>query len=135
MTILNNFIILKPYDKFLVLKTYLYSCFIRLMLWVLPFSRVTIISKEMGKWKISNSENNIKKIIWSINVTDPYVIKSTCLSRAITAQILLSQNEYTSKIKIGVNKKDEFQAHAWVEVDGDVIIGKSEKKYVTIVDL
>jgi hypothetical protein len=89
----------------------------------------------MGQKKKISSPVNIKKIIWAINCTDIFVLKSTCLTKAITAQILLNQNDHASIVKIGVSKKAKFEAHAWVEVDGQVVLGNSKKQFVSIVDL
>lgn len=104
-------------------------------MWCLPFSYVRKIADRMGRNKVKILQRDINNIIWAINVVDNYVIKSTCLTKAITAQILLRQHNYVAKIKIGVIKDETFEAHAWVEVDGQVIIGISEKKYVSLIDL
>ena len=42
-----------------------------------------------------------------------------------------------SQIKIGVGKdiNGEFEAHAWLEYAGKVVVGESEKEYVPLTDL
>ncbi|MCE7698044.1 MAG: lasso peptide biosynthesis B2 protein [Methanobacterium paludis] len=70
-----------------------------------------------------------------MNVAGEYVPRSTCLSKAMAAQILLSRHNYPSKLKIGVIKENEFEAHAWVEVDNEVVVGESKRDYVPILDL
>lgn len=135
MTVIQNFFDLDRLDKFLILKTFFYSYLVRLLVWGLPFSYVLKISASMGKIEVIIIPANIQKIIWAINCTDNLVLKSTCLTKAITAQILLSQHNYLSIVKIGVLKNTNFEAHAWVEVDGQIILGKSEKQFVSIVDL
>ena len=66
-----------------------------------------------------------------------YLPKVTCLTKALTAHYLLSKNGYSSLVKIGVGKDSEgqFEAHAWLEYDDYVIIGESEKDYISIFDL
>ena len=48
-----------------------------------------------------------------------------CLARALTAQVLLEQQGCWPVLHIGVAKseKGELQAHAWLEIDGQVVIG------------
>ena len=53
---------------------------------------------------------------------------------AITAQILLSRYNYLSKLKIGVMKGQEFEAHAWVEINDRIVLGESEEKYIPILE-
>jgi hypothetical protein len=136
MTLFRSFFDLKPVDRNLLLKTFFYSYYVRLIIWALSFSRVQKIAERMGKKDSSKSKINIKQIIWAVDAIDPYIVKSTCLTRAITAQILLGQQNFTSKLNIGVIKDNEnFEAHAWLEVDDDVILGYSERKYIKILDI
>jgi hypothetical protein len=48
-----------------------------------------------------------------------------CLARALTAQILLNRQGYLPKLCIGVSKgqNGKLQAHAWIECQGQVVIG------------
>ena len=32
-------------------------------------------------------------------------------------------------------KKSDFEAHAWLEINNEIILGKSEEKYVPILNL
>jgi hypothetical protein len=55
-------------------------------------------------------------------------VGSTCLTRAITGQHLLRKAGIESRLCIGVMRDDQkqFQAHAWLEKDGRVILGGSQ---------
>jgi len=76
----------------------------------------------------------IKDIIWSVIIVSSYVPRATCLTQAITAQILLSRHNQPSKLKIGVMKDEEFEAHAWLEIDDKIVLGESEKEYMQILE-
>ena len=134
MTVFGSFIALKSEDKLLVLKTFFLNYYIRLILWIFPFRRVHKIVQKKGKSK-KNNHLNISRLMWAVNITSNYVFKATCLTKALTAQILLEQHGYSSVLRIGVNKEGEFEAHAWVEYEGDVVMGDSEKEYVPLVDI
>ena len=110
--------------------------FIRISLTILSFSKVKKISKRFSRSN-NNQKNNlsIEDIIWSIHVVSTYVPRATCLTQAITAQILLYRHDHPSKLKIGVMKKDDFEAHAWLEINNEIILGESEEKYVPLLDL
>lgn len=133
MTVLN-FFKLPNRDKTLLLKTLFLMIKVRLMLWVLPFSS---IQKSVTDVKPTNKENiTLNNLIWAVNVSSHYVPRATCLTNALTGYSLLSQHGYTSLIKIGVGKsfEGEFEAHAWLEYKDKVVIGESEKEYVSLFD-
>ena len=48
-----------------------------------------------------------------------------CLARAMTTQALLLQHEYACELRIGVakGKAGQFEAHAWVENQGQILVG------------
>jgi hypothetical protein len=48
--------------------------------------------------------------------------------RALAAQIMLGHAGVASSLHIGVTKgeKGEFEAHAWLECQGKVVVGKGE---------
>jgi hypothetical protein len=102
------------------------------MLYLLPFSMVRKFSVKISR---PGGDCDMVDLVWAVNVAGEYVPWSTCLSRAMAAQILFSRHNYPSKLKIGVIKEDEFEAHAWVEVDDEVVVGESKRDYVPILDL
>jgi len=122
--------------KSLFIKSLTLMLFIRISLTMLPFSKIKKISKIFSRMN-NNKKNNlsIEDIIWSIHIVSNYVPRATCLTQAITAQILLYRHDHFSKLKIGVIKKDNFEAHAWLEINNKIILGESEEKYVPLLDL
>lgn len=68
-------------------------------------------------------------IVWAVVVASRYVPRSTCLTQALTAQVLLARRGVPASLHIGVAKEGaeaRFGAHAWVESEGKVLIGGSE---------
>jgi|SRR6516165_5123088 hypothetical protein len=53
---------------------------------------------------------------------------TTCLPRALATQVLLGRHGHGAELHIGVNRDSQgrFQAHAWVETGGRVVIGGSD---------
>ncbi|MBZ2166319.1 lasso peptide biosynthesis B2 protein [Methanobacterium sp. VT] len=109
--------------------------FIRLSLSLFSFSKVKKISKRISRPNHKQKDSiTIEDIIWSVRVVSPYVPKATCLTQAITGQIILSRYNHPSKLKIGVIKEEEFEAHAWLEIDDQIVLGESEKEYKPILE-
>jgi len=50
---------------------------------------------------------------------------TTCLTTALVAQALLQRHGYQAKLRIGVRRdlNGAFTAHAWLEREGEVIVG------------
>ncbi len=129
MTVLTNFLKLPGNDKGLLLNTLLLVLKVRMMLWVLPFSRIQRSFKEANPVK---SGVPVSRLAWSVNAVSQYVPRATCLTKALTGHELFSKHGYPSVVKIGVGKsaEGEFEAHAWLAYEGEVVIGESEKEYV-----
>lgn len=54
---------------------------------------------------------------------------STCLTRALTGHLLLGRSGYECQLRIGVARsvRGDFEAHAWLERYGQVILGGTEE--------
>ena len=135
MSNVYSFFKLSSARKSLLIKSLIMIIFIRVSLSLFSFSNVKNISKKFSKPN-KNQKNKIiiEEIVWSLRVASIYVPKATCLIQAITAQILLSRYNYLSKLKIGVIKGQEFEAHAWVEINDRIVLGESEEKYIPILE-
>ena len=50
---------------------------------------------------------------------------ATCLVQALALRMLLSRQGYDPHLRLGVAKDgdDRLEAHAWLEMDGQVLIG------------
>jgi hypothetical protein len=136
MNKINSFYKLSSEKKSLFIKSLILTIFIRLSLTLLSFSRVKKISKRISRPNNNQKETiTIKDIVWSVITVSGYVPRATCLTQAITAQILLSRHNQPSKLKIGVMKEGDFEAHAWLEIDDEIVLGQSEKGFVPILEL
>lgn len=119
-----------PYQKKKLLSQSLIAVIvIRLSLWIFPF-------KTLNQWLCSfaSTKSDGQKIEWddvgrvtsSIEACSRYVPYASCLTQALAARTLLALRGQNSELKIGVDrdKDGRFMAHAWVEIDGKIIIGK-----------
>lgn len=62
----------------------------------------------------------------AVCAASPYVPSATCLTQALTLRALLARAGIPSALAIGVARGDAsgIAAHAWLEVDGEVVIGE-----------
>ncbi len=70
-----------------------------------------------------------EQIVWSVEAASCRIpFAENCLVKALVAHILLKEAGYPATLHIGVAKKDaeSFQAHAWIESEGQVVIGAPE---------
>jgi len=76
-----------------------------------------------------------ERIIWAIEATGRRLGRvSTCLLRALVAELVLDPGGGTISLTIGVRRTaDTFEAHAWLARNGRVLIGAPADAYAPIV--
>jgi hypothetical protein len=119
-----------PYgEKKLIGQALFFVIFFRLALWLLSYGRTKHWMENDG-----NFDSNTQKIDWnfveniarSVRLCSRFVPFATCLTQALATKTLLRKYGQKSLLKIGVakNESERFEAHAWIEIDGQIIIGK-----------
>jgi hypothetical protein len=71
---------------------------------------------------------NVDEIVWAVKTVSRGAERWTsCLSQAVAVQALLAGQGHASRLHVGVLRGDhgEVEGHAWVELDGRVVIGGS----------
>ena len=103
---------------------------IRLSLWLFPFNFVRRKLEQLSAvWicKDKNSSISVGFIGWTIYIASRYTPGGAkCLVRALATQLLLNRYGYEHQLYIGVVKSsaDAIAAHAWIEYQGRVIVGR-----------
>jgi hypothetical protein len=80
----------------------------------------------------------IDHVVWAVRTAGRHLFPARpCLPQALAARFLLSRLGVATDLRIGVRKPetDVLQAHAWVEADGEVLIGGPDapSEYHTLV--
>ena len=138
MSIIIGFIKLPSREKKIAIESLLWIIWIRIMLWIFPFT--TVQSKVQEKVLKHNSAQKqvitMSRLRIMIVAASRYVPRATCLVQALAGYILFSKYGYNTSIKIGVlTENGEFEAHAWLEHDEKVVLGESEKNFATILGI
>ncbi len=126
----RKFLRLSRSDRQLLLGTFFLLGLVRLGLWLLPFQTLRQIlarisqANPVGEHKYCPPTTD--KIVWAVNLSSRYMPGGAkCLARALTTQVLMGRHGYSPQLLIGVAKGDggQLEAHAWVESQGQVVIG------------
>jgi hypothetical protein len=107
-----------------MLHTLLLVIAFRLGLWIVPYHVLQHIADRVAARRIAPADEP-QRISRNITAMSRYVPGASCLTQALTAQVLLQRDGFTPKMRIGVARGElgEFKAHAWIECDGKIIVG------------
>jgi hypothetical protein len=110
-------------ERLLLWRTLFVVCRIRMGLWVLPFrvmQRYAFKSREKYP-----SPYSVGQFVWAVRAVSNCVPGATCLTQALAAQMILTRAGYAPRVEIGVakNERNKFQAHAWLVLGEQVLVG------------
>jgi hypothetical protein len=126
---LLSFLRLPVDEKRLLIRAVLTVGAIRLALWFMPFRFVRqLLQRRINRPVRPDALDgaSIDRVAWAVMVSSRYLPAATCLTQSLATLLLLSQKGQKADLKIGVAKCSEgkLQAHAWVETEGRIVIGK-----------
>ena len=128
VTLLTKVLRLDPRDRQLLFGTVWLVAVVRIALWLLPFPVVhralAAASKRPRRYR--PPDEACGRVAWAVERACRCIPGATCLPQALTADYLLCRLGQRSQLKIGVAKDTagKFLAHAWVESDGRVVVGR-----------
>ena len=111
---------------------------VRAGLWILPFRLVVRAAGAPGPRNRRRPGLAAARIAWAVRLACRYVPRATCLVQALTGQAVLGWYGHASRVRIGVALQSrEFEAHAWLESQGQVLLGDSQEleRYRPIAEL
>jgi hypothetical protein len=127
---LLKFFRLRKECRMLLIRTFFCVMSIRLLLLFFPF---VTLQKEFTTVRPRPHPHTINgihpdEIAWAVKTASRYVFRATCLVQALATQVLLTRESISSVLYIGVLKTENssFEAHAWIESEGRIVIGGSE---------
>ena len=132
-----------PAERLLLIKALCVVACVRAGLSLLPFPRFqALFGRVRGAIPVRHDTAgplSIAQLVWAVRFASIYVPNATCLTQALAAQVLLERHGYPTRLLIGVAQDDKgkapFQAHAWLESNGTVVIGESAVNYVPLTTL
>jgi hypothetical protein len=125
---LHKFCRLPSQYRHLLVKSVLLLGVVRFGLWLLPFQTLRRLLAHTTRTHTAlhgGEHAAVQQVVWAVTVASQYVPAATCLTQALATQVLLNRRGHPASLRIGVARGEvgEFQAHAWVECQGQVVIG------------
>jgi hypothetical protein len=119
-----------PY-RHLFIQALVLLAIVRLALWLLPFRTLQRLAAGMVRANPTGQTGDqpfLPPVAWAVTVASRYVPAATCLTQALATQALLARRGHSTSLRLGVARSEagEFQAHAWVEWRGTIVIGGIE---------
>lgn len=132
MNLLHKFLVLPTTDKWLLIKAAALLEAIKLSMRLLPFQTLLRLSTRAASMAIRRSLHTDRassdRVAWAVEVASRHTPgHKTCLNQALATQVLLARRGYPAVLHVGAAKgtAGRFQAHAWVESEGKIVIGES----------
>lgn len=100
-------------------------CLMRVGLCLLPFRRVQGLVARPAPGPSAQGHGEARLVTWAVATAARHIPFATCLPQALAAQWLLARAGYRSELKLGIapGAGRPVDAHAWLELDGEVVIG------------
>lgn len=136
---MRRFLRLPAGERWLFLKASLLLWVVKLGLIVLPFESLRRYLDKLVRLPSGFSvsgQRSADRVVWAVELAGRLMPPaSTCLTQALSAQVLLLRRGYPALVHIGTVRGEggEFEAHAWVESGGEVVLGGHElERYTTL---
>ena len=141
MRLLRRFLALPPMERRLLVKATLLLAVVQLGLGRVPFTVLRRLAPRVtgtGRRPVVDRRKYADQVVWGVTAASHRVPgPTTCLSLALTVQVLLARGGYPSRLHVGVirGKQGEVDGHAWVECDGRILIGGSASEVAAFTPL
>ena len=112
-------------ERWLLARACVLVAVVRVCLWLLPFRSVQRLTDRLMRGACSRSLTSTERVAWAVRTSSRHIPRASCLTQAMAAQVMLARRGIPSQLRIGVAKSEagRLEAHAWVESDGNVVIG------------
>ncbi len=110
-------------EKRLVLKTMWLLWRVQLSSWFSPARALESYHRSPVQ-RSGTQRAPVYQLLWAVQTASRFVPKTTSLTAALAAKVLLAQYGYDSKLHVGVIRVGTIlEAHAWLTQGGDIILG------------
>lgn len=128
---LDQFLSRAPEERRLLIKATLLLFAVRFGLFLLPFRTVARLLGRFAQPREATpgtGDSQRDRIVWAVTRARTHLPGTgACLPEALVGHFLLRRSGFRARLQIGVRKGDggKLEAHAWVEHQGEVILGGS----------
>ena len=121
----RQFVELPVPERKLLLHSVLLVAAVRIALWTLPFRWVRLVVGGRRGVSPELAVIRVRRLSWAVQAAARRIPGASCLTQALALQYLMSRAGQEAGVHIGVAKDAArgFEAHAWVEHRGAVVLG------------
>jgi hypothetical protein len=126
---LRAFVRLGTIDKHLLVEVMLLLALVRASIVLLRFTTLRgAVSRYVRIFGTRTSERRVNpaRVAWAVKaVTRRLPFRTSCLVEGVVADAVLRRRGAAAVLRLGVRRPDRvpLEAHAWVECEGEVVIG------------
>jgi hypothetical protein len=132
---LRRFRSLDAFDRSLLLEAAMLLVVVRVAVVVVPFARVRRALVRVGRRFPRRAPTTVPSVVRAVAMASRNVPGGKhCLTEALTGQLMLARSGLPSRLRMGLGRgpEGELHGHAWLEIDGDTVIGATEEPFTTI---
>jgi hypothetical protein len=110
----------------ILVESYLVVAAVRLALTVVPYAALRRLRRPVVRLVTARSTRPFdeRSVVDAVRIASRHVTRATCLTQAIALHLMLARRGADSELVVGVaSTEGRFEAHAWVDRDGRVLIG------------
>jgi hypothetical protein len=128
MSLISKLASLTPDEWGLILRAAVLVSLTGMLLPVFSLRRVRSMTTAVAAslaWMAGRRPVPVDRILWAVAATARRsIFKATCLTKAIAGQALFSSYGYATRLELGGKYSNGvFEAHAWLEWEGEVLLG------------
>lgn len=120
---------LPGHEKRILFLAWQRSWQVRISLWLYSYKQTRSRIEDQYTSKEKKPQNSVSagRVAYLVMAASKWVFSSTCLTRALVGEWMLKESGFNPSLHIGVKKGEgkNFEAHAWLEMDGEKLIGGS----------
>ena len=119
---------LSPVEQITLVLILMLVAVVRATLWLMPSSASLKLVRRIAAGDSERALTHrppLERLTWAVEAASRRIPHASCLTQAVSAQLLLRHFGYASQLCLGVARSADgvFAAHAWVESCGRIIIG------------
>ncbi len=118
---------LPRHERVALLEAWTLLLLVALALRLVAFSRIVALAR--APWRTRRpAPLSVARLLWLVEVAGRYApCTAACLEQALVLSWLLGRRGVATTLRIGVARRDGgLAAHAWLEHEGTVILGRAE---------
>ncbi|WP_366657006.1 lasso peptide biosynthesis B2 protein [Fodinicurvata sp. EGI_FJ10296] len=101
---------------------------VRIALWLVPLkTALRLTCRARDRRGLSRADGpGVHDLAQAVQRAGRVIPKANCLPQALASQIMLGRAGHESEVRIGIRQDPErgFEAHAWIEHRGEVVVGE-----------